>query len=180
MDLSLDSDELDLDVSSLTDEQLAVLAFDVAYEQQQRAVAGRDLAAISDRAFAKAFSGSRVAPPWLDGGLLVCPGLLVDKSKQSHDSTFVTVAPAGGDSHWVWESDSCVSDEIRKLPGKLRRNQSVTLVAVADNTEADMVSMQKRQGRLKVVKVASYEVRRGELVQVATRAKPATGGYEHR
>lgn len=180
MDLSLDGPYADIDVAALTDEQLAVLAVDVAAEQQRRAVESRDLAAISAAAFDEGFAGKRVMHPWMDGGLVLCPGQIVDKSKQSHDCTFVTVRPPGETSRWVWESDACLSDEIRKLPGERRHQQSVSMLAAVEGLELDVVTMQLRQGRHKLVAVASYEVRSGELVAVPSRSKAAPSGASHR
>ena len=179
MDLTLDGDA-GIDVATLTDEQLAVLAADIAYEQQVRALAGRDLTAITSVSFDAAFAGKRATFPWIDGGLLVCPGQILGKSKQSHDCTFVTVKPPGDTSRWVWESESCVSDEIRKLPSQQRHQQSISLVAAVDGLEVDVVTMQLRQGKHKLVGVVSFEVRAGALVSVATRSKAASEGATHR
>ncbi len=132
-----------------------------------------DLNALIELGFERGFSARGVARPWIESGVLICPGLLIEKSGQSHDCTFVSV---GGE--WVWRSDDVVGDEMRRSVTNGKTQQlSVSLVALVEGMELNVVSSQKRQGTHKMAKVESYVVRDGALVPVASRTV-STG--EHR
>lgn len=141
-------------------------------EQVRRALADAEPAAVAEDAFEGAgfdFRGNPVAP-YLFQGLLVCPGVKVEKSKTSHDCVFVSIG-----KEWVWESPDAVHDDMRQLPGTKVVKRSVTIVPVYEGLEYDVVASEARGGgRCQMKTVRSFEVRGGALVETKARTRGAS------
>lgn len=158
-------DVRDLDLAALPDRDLADLMLLVNAEQQRRAVAGGDPAALTETGFREGFSTPpAVMDPWVTGGILVAPGGRFDRGASSHRCTFVKVGGV-----WVWEHPAKISDEIRR-PGARDGMRSVTLVALNEGDRVDMVSARSRGGVHTMTSVRSFEYRAGDLHLVASRA----------
>lgn len=133
--------------------------------QIERAIESGDHDAIITRAFEIGFGRDGLGVlPWIDGDVIVCPGGLVSKSRTSHRCRFVSV-----DDVWVWDSGLLLREDKRSSPGADDGFRAVALIPVVDGTELDVVSGRARSGGHSVEHVVSYEVRRGELVEVGQR-----------
>lgn len=149
----------------LDDDQLTNLAAAVRQEQTGRAVARGDLDQIIAQAFDTGFGQDGLAVlPWIEGTVVVCPGGLVWSSRTSHTCRFVNV-----DDTWVWESHELIREDKRSTPGSRDGFRAVALLPVLEGMALDVVSGKARQGQHSVERVVSYEVRRGELVEVSQR-----------
>lgn len=158
-------------VDRLDADQLSNLAAVVAQVQRERAVARGDLDAIIAAAFESGFGNDGLGhQPWIEGTVIVCPGGLVSKSRASHRCRFVSV-----DDTWVWESHELIREDKRSTPGVHDGFRAVALLPVLDGMALDVVQGRSRGGQHSVDQVVSYEVRRGELVEVAQRTVSAAG-----
>ncbi len=155
----------------LDDDQLTNLAVAARHEQGRRAVARGDLDQIIAEAFDAGFGSDGLAHlPWIEGTVLVCPGGLVWSSRTSHTCRFASI-----DDTWVWDSNDLIREDKRSTPGTRDGFRAVALLPVLEGMEVDVVSGKARQGQHSVDRVVSYEVRSGELVEVAQRT-PARSG----
>ena len=102
--------------------------------------------------------------PWVDNGLIVCPGGTVAKSRTNHNCRFVSV-----DDTWVWESGLLLREDKRSSPGTDEGFRAVALLPLVDGIALDVVTGRARGGQHSVEHVVSYEVRTGELVEVSQR-----------
>lgn len=163
-----------VDLTALSDLDLANLGRSVADEQRRRAVEGGDLEALAEEAFAQAFAGGRVATPWMHEGLLVCPGRIVG-TDPNHACVFCRV-----DDAWSWESGEHLYDRMRDAvhQGKPAR-QSITILAVADGSTVERVTCRCRSGQHRMTESTTYEVTREGLVLVATRRGGAVPDARH-
>jgi len=152
-------------VAGLDSDGLSALAAMVGSEQRRRALAAEDPAAVMADAFDHGFDarGMAVAPWITQGGLLVCPGSKIHRSRQSHRCRFVAV----GDT-WVWEAADRVDDELRWLPGRTDSLHTVTLLAAVDGLVVDVVTSKASGGAHTRESASAWEVRAGELVAVAS------------
>lgn len=158
-------DEAPRVVERLGDDELANLAALARQEQAVRAVARGDLDEIIAQAFETGFGGDGLAHlPWVEGTVLVCPGGLVWSSRTSHTCRFVSI-----DDTWVWDSHDLIREDKRSTPGSRDGFRAVALVPLLEGMEVDVVSGKARQGQHSVERVVSYEVRAGDLVEVAQR-----------
>jgi hypothetical protein len=150
-----------LRLDRLSDRELTALAEGIKAEQQCRALASEDLGALVENAFASGFDGRGMAvDPWLTpGGLVVCPGSMVQRSRQSHRCRFVAVGDA-----WVWESPERVLDEIRPLHDGHESLQTVTLLAGWDGLVLDVITSRCRAGAHSRDSALALEVSGGRLV----------------
>lgn len=170
MGLLLDPDPLvgGAALRAASDAQLSALVTAVKSEQQRRALEGGDLDAIADHAFRDAFTSREPHVPWLEHGLLICPGLLVETSRLSHRCIFVAV----GD-HWCWEHPDTVFSDVRRLAeGSRSTRRSIAIIAAHDGIEYDVVSMRYR-GVHEVQSIRSFALVGGVVTAVATRARRA-------
>jgi hypothetical protein len=152
----------------LDDLELATLAEAVKDEQRRRALAVEDLSAVLEDAFSNGFDGRGMAvDPWLTpGGLVVCPGSMVQRSRQSHRCRFVAVGDA-----WVWESPERVIDEVRPLLDGHDSLQTVTLLAGWDGLVLDVVTSRCRSGVHTRDSSVAFEVLRSALVPCSATAR---------
>ena len=149
----------------LDGDQLANVAEVIRQLQRERAVARRDLDHIMGQAFEVGFGRDGLGVlPWVEGDVIVCPGGLVAKSRASHRCRFVSV-----DDTWIWESIDLIREDKRSSPGVDDGFRAVALLPVVTGMALDVVTGRARQGQHSVDQVVSYEVRRGELVEVAQR-----------
>ncbi len=158
-------------VRELDDDQLRDLAALVRDVQIERAIAGGDHDAIVAAAFDAGFGRDGLGVlPWVEGGVIVCPGGLVASSRSSHRCRFVSV-----DDVWVWDSGLLLREDKRATPGTSDGFRAIALIPRVDGTALDVVSGRARSGRHAVHHVVSYEVRRGTLVEVSQRSVTPAG-----
>ncbi|MFV0317103.1 MAG: hypothetical protein ACK5O2_09110, partial [Microthrixaceae bacterium] len=103
------------------------------------------------------------------GGLLVCPGAKIHRSKANHRCRFVAV----GDT-WVWDAADRVVDELRRLPNDRDSIQTVTVLAAVDGLVIEVVTSKATGGRHERQSAVAYEVRGGELLPTALRSTPSS------
>ncbi len=149
----------------LDEAELSHVADVVRQHQIQRASAKGDHDAIIKNAFELGF-GANGLPllPWVEGAVIVCPGGMVAKSKSSHRCRFVSV-----DDVWIWDSAELLREDKRSNPGSGVGFKAVGLLPLVSGLALDVVSGRSRSGQHAVEHVISYEVRRGELVEVSQR-----------
>lgn len=146
-------------------DELHLLAEAVRQAQLELSIGAGDHDAIIARAFETGFGRDGLGVlPWVEGEVIVCPGGLVSKSRTSHRCRFVSV-----DDVWVWDSGLLLREDKRSSPGVDEGFRAVALVPLVDGTAIDVVSGRARAGGHSVEHVVSYEVRRGELVEVSQR-----------
>lgn len=152
-------------VRSLDGDELHHLAEAVRQVQIERAVDSGDFDAIIASAFETGFGRDGLGLlPWVEGELVVCPGGLVATSRTNHRCRFVSV-----DGVWVWDSGLLLREDKRSSPGADEGFRAVALLPAVDGTTLDVVSGRARSGGHQVDHVVSYEIRGGELVEVAQR-----------
>jgi len=158
-------------LAAASEVELANTIAAILAEQHQRALSGGDLDALVEQAFVDGFTRTgQATPPWLSGGWLICPGYRRDRSATSHECCFVSV-----DGRWVWEL-SPAADVVRQVPGPKSHTQTVTVVFVEEGAKIDMVSSASRSGSSCQMRSArSFQIRAGELVEVAIRARKPDG-----
>ncbi len=150
----------------LDDDQLTNLAAAARQLQAERAVARGDLDQIIASAFEDGFGSDGLAVgPWIEGSVLVCPGGLVWPSKSRHVCRFISI-----DDTWVWDSHDLIREDKRSTPGSRDGFRAVALLPVLEGMAVDVVSGKSRSGQHSVDRVISYEVRSGQLIEVAQRA----------
>ncbi len=155
----------------LDGDELSNLAEVVRQIQRRRALARGDLDEVVANAFEVGFGRDGLGLlPWIEGDVIVCPGGLVSRSRTSHRCRFVSV-----DDTWVWESSELIREDKRSSPGAEDGFRAVALVPVVDGMALDVVSGKARQGQHSVERVVSYEVRRGDLVEVSQRTVTPAG-----
>jgi hypothetical protein len=165
--------ELEALVAGMAGEDLSVLASMVRDEQQRRALEAEDLEAVTEDAFANGFDGRGMAvAPWITpGGLLVCPGSKIHRSRQSHRCRFVAVG-----ERWVWDAHERLCDEVRQYPQRSDSIQTVTVLAAVDGLVVDLVTSKASGGVHTRESAAAWEVLAGELVPTAP-TSGASGGH---
>lgn len=152
-------------VRDMSDDELHHVAELVRQVQIERAIESGDHDAIIAAAFETGFGRDGLGTlPWVEGSVIVCPGGTVAKSRTSHRCRFVSV-----DDAWVWESGLLLREDKRSSPGTDEGFRAVALLPLVDGTALDVVSGRQRSGQHAVEHVVSYEVRGGELVEVAQR-----------
>ncbi|MEO0478838.1 MAG: hypothetical protein AAF196_05105 [Planctomycetota bacterium] len=160
-------------VGKLSDDLLIHLGAAIREEVQERALAAGDRDAVLAAAFESGFGRDGLAVlPWIEGAFVVCPGGLVAKSRKNHRCQFVSV-----DDTWIWESSDLIHEEKRSTPGAEDGFRAVALLPIIEGMELDVVRQKMRQGQHAVERVVSYEVRRGELVEVAQRNVNSRGSH---
>ena len=155
-----------------SDVQLAHTVAAVLAEQHRRALAGGDIEAMVEQAFIDGFtSRGEATAPWLEGGLLFCPGMRRDKSATSHECTFVSI-----DGRWVWDHGNVTVDTMRQIPGAKVVKQSITVLPALEGSKIDMVASTSKSGApCQMRKARSFQVRAGELVEVEGRVRAPQG-----
>lgn len=158
-------------VAKLSDDLLIHLSAAIREEIRDRALASGDRDAVIAAAFESGFGRDGLAvQPWIEGSFIVCPGGLVAKNRMNHRCQFVSV-----DDTWIWESGELLHEEKRSTPGAEDGFRAVAVLPIVEGMGLDVVRAKMRQGQHAVERVVSYEVRRGELVEVAQRNVSAHG-----
>ena len=153
-------------VERLSDDALTELSAAIREEVHRRALAHGDRDAIVAAAFETGFGRDGLAhPPWVEAGLVVCPGGLFGKNRANHRCRFVSVSGV-----WIWESSELLHESKRSLPGAEEGFRAVALLPLVEGLELDLVRGRLRRGQHSIDQVVSLEVRRGELVEVSQRA----------
>ena len=154
-----------------SDDELANLGEVVRQIQRERAVARGDLDGIIAAAFESGFGSDGLGVlPWREGNVLVCPGGIISKSRTSHRCRFVSV-----DDTWIWDSGELIREDKRSSPGPVDGFRAIALLPVVNGLSLDVVSGKARGGQHSVDRVVSFEVRRGELVEVSQRLVAPAG-----
>lgn len=152
-------------------DELANVAEAARQIQRERAVARGDLDEIIADGFEAGFGADGLAlPPWVEGDVVVCPGGMVSKSKTNHRCRFISV-----NDQWIWESHELIREDKRSTPGAYDGFRAVALLPVVSGMNLDLVSGKARRGMHSVDRVTSFEVRRGELIEVSQRKVSPTG-----
>ena len=76
---------------------------------------------------------------------------------------------------WVWDSAELIDEVKRSSPGTDDGFRAVALIPIVEGTALDVVSGRLRSGQHRVEQVVSYEVRKGELVEVSQRTVAGPG-----
>ena len=153
------------ELRATTSDELHHIAEAVRQVQIERAIRSGDHDALIARGFETGFGRDGLAmTPWTEGDVIVCPGGMVSKSRSSHRCRFVSV-----DDVWVWESGLLLREDKRSSPGAEDGFRAVALVPLVDGITLDVVTGRARSGGHAVEHVVSFEVRAGELVEVAQR-----------
>jgi len=153
-------------VAALSDHALVELGAAIREEVARRARSTGDQDAILDAAFERGFARDGLGVlPWIEPPFVVCPGGLVAKNRANHRCQFVSV-----DDRWVWESADLIREDKRSVGAADEGFRAIALVPLVDGTALDVVSGRARSGGHSVEHVVSYEVRRGELVEVSQRS----------
>jgi hypothetical protein len=141
-------------------------------ELRVRARARGDLDEMVEVGFARGFTSTGMATsPWIESGLILCPGSVVVNSSASHECSFVNVADT-----WIWESDEALLDVVRQVPAGAKTHQrSVSILDAREGLEFNVLVSRMRQGSHALKRGTSYVVRGGALVVVSTRAVRADG-----
>ena len=156
---------------NLSDDVLAHLAAALRDEVRRRAVSGGNLDALTEQAFESGFGRDGLGTmPWVDGSVIVCPGSIVAKSRTNHRCRFVSV-----DDVWIWESVDLIQEEKLSHPGRTEGFKAVALLPLIEGMSLDVVTGKARAGQHSVDRVVSFEVRRGELVEVSQRQVSGRG-----
>lgn len=153
------------ELRAMTSDELHHLAEAVRQVQIERAIRSGDHDAVIARAFEIGFGRDGLGVmPWIEGDLIVCPGGMISKSRTSHRCRFISI-----DDVWVWDSGLLLREDKRSSPGTDDGFRAVALVPLVDGTSVDVVSGRARSGGHAVEHVVSFEVRQGDLVEVAQR-----------
>lgn len=154
----------------MDDHDLSEVAQMVRDLQRERALLAEDLEAVVADGFERGFDHRGMAlDPWITpGGLVVCPGAKIHRSRANHRCRFAAV----GDT-WVWESPERVVDELRRLPDDRDSIQTVTVLAAVDGLVLEVVTSKASGGRHNRQSSIAFEVRSGELVPAMPTASPS-------
>lgn len=154
----------------MDDHDLSEVAQMVRDLQRERALLAEDLEAVVADGFERGFDHRGMAlDPWITpGGLVVCPGAKIHRSRANHRCRFAAV----GDT-WVWESPERVVDELRRLPDDRDSIQTVTVLAAVDGLVLEVVTSKASGGRHSRQSSIAFEVRSGELVPAMPTASPS-------
>jgi len=157
-------------IDRLDEDELTNLGAVVRQIQSERAVARGDLDEIIAQAFETGFGKDNLATlPWVEHGVLVCPGGLVWNSRASHNCRFVSI-----NNTWVWDCFELIREDKRSITGKKDGFRAVALVPVTEGLEVDAVTGKARAGQHSVDRIISYEIRKGKLVEVSQRILTGT------
>ncbi len=157
--------------AKLPDDVLAHLAAALRDEVRKRAIDSGDHDALIEQAFEEGFGRDGLGmPPWISGAVIVCPGSIVAKNRTNHRCRFVSV-----DDVWIWDSIELIEEQKRSHPGRDDGFKAVALLPITEAMTLDLVTGRARGGQHSVERVVSYEVRRGELVEVSQRTISARG-----
>lgn len=140
--------------------------------QHERALTGGDIDAMVENAFLGGFtSKGEAGRPWVEHGLLICPGSRKDKSATSHDCTYVSV-----EGEWAFATGTHIADVSRQVPGPRMHRQSITVLPLVEGCRLDLVTSAARSGGpCEMKKALCFQVRGGALVEVSARARKPDG-----
>jgi len=157
--------------AKLPDETLHHLAAAISDEARNRAIDQGDEEAVIADGFETGFAHNGLAVlPWISEPYIVAPGGLVGKNRGSHKCRFVSV-----NDTWVWDCAELINEEKRSSPGTNEGFRAVALLPIIEGMELDVVQGKNRSGQHSVDLVISFEVRRGELVEVSQRTVAPAG-----
>lgn len=153
------------------DAELSSLGEAIKQIQRLRALARGDLDEIVDAAFEVGFGDDDLSVmPWRQGNVIVCPGGIINKSRNSHRCRFVSV-----DGTWIWDSIELIREDKRDFPGPVDGFRAIGLLPVVNGLTLDVVSGRARSGQHSVDRVVSFAVKQGDLVEVSQRNVGAAG-----
>jgi hypothetical protein len=130
-------------------------------------LAAQTLQEVAADAFGAGFDHHHAALlPWMEDGLLVCPGSVLGTAV-SHRCRFVAL-----DGRWCWEHPMAIYDEIRRTETLRPRFASVTLVGIEPGSEIVVVDSTVRRAVHRMTRTVVMVLENGALtvVHVGTRA----------
>jgi len=150
-------------VAALSDQDLRDLITLCQVEQRRRAIAGGDLEALAERSFELGFTRrGESKEPWLEGGLLICPGYRKGGGGRNYKCSFVSI-----DGTWVWLHEATAHDVVRS--GRNHDVTTISIVAAWEGMEFDAVRISFKDGGRDFGGTKSYRVTDGKLDLVSTR-----------
>jgi hypothetical protein len=161
------TEEIMLTLNNATDHEIAQIVDALRSTQHARALSRGDLEELVEVGFAKGFdSKGHAKNPWVEQGVVICPGSVDKRSAASHECAFVHV----GDS-WIWESEILLVDDVRHtVLGTHAQQRSISLLDASNDLELDFIKSKERQRAHTRVSVTSYRVQDGDVVLVPTRS----------
>lgn len=168
--------EVEREVESMTDGELAHLARLVLDQQSARALSSADPAAILSQAFSDGFDrkGAPSDPYLAPGGVLVCLGYR-SGSQTSHSCAFVSV----DGEHKAWEHPSLIKDEMRYVDGDQAKMRSASLIPAIEGTTVTIVHARRSSAApgCKMKRASSYEIVDGALKPVDAPPSPSLSSH---
>lgn len=164
-----------MELTLLADDELWDLAAGVRAEQRRRSLESGDLEAVVEDAFVRGFDARGMATdPWIaPGGLVVCPGSKIGRSRSAHRCRFVALTDC-----WVWESGERVCDEVRPLLDGRDSLQTVTVLAPWEGLTLDVITSKASAGVHTRDAAHAFELRGGRLEPAP--ASSTLGGHPRR
>jgi len=148
-------------VGELHDVDLHLLVSAVHEEQQRRALAAGDPYALAEEAMQSSFDRRGLAAmPYVERGVLVCPGAVVGKSQTSHLCRFVVV-----DEQWVWDHPAVLLDRVDEV-GHHSRKTVTLLPALAGMTVTAVHSKKSAEGHRRIA-ADTFTVTEAGLVEAS-------------
>lgn len=103
--------------------------------------------------------------PYIEDGLLYCPGIKTSRSSLAHKCTFVSIG-----NKWCWENDNKLKDEMIFTQNELGKTvNSLTILPLEEGTILDVVHCKASGVEHKVINVQTYEIIDNVLVVVKSR-----------
>ena len=106
--------------------------------------------------------------PNISSGVLIALGQKIERSRFSHDCSFLKV----GDG-WCWDHPDKIDDEIRTGAGRFNGMRSVTLIPALEGMSFDQIVMKMRNGVHEVKAVNSFTIIDSKIVPTASRKSQA-------
>lgn len=154
-----------LSVATMSDLAIHSAIVELRAEQQRRAIELCDPDALVELGFQDGFKVDGLPrDPWLQGGVLICPGARIDKSVSSHDCGFARI-----DDAWVWESESKIVDVVRNVAQRRVQMRSVTLIATHEGMSVDMIYAAAKSGAHRMKSARAFLITDGQLQLHSTR-----------
>ena len=173
-DTSADLDTVLSTITSLSDLSVSALITELQQEQRRRRLAAGDIDERIEEKFATGFKGRGLcAVPWIEDGVLWCPGEIIATSQSAHICQFVAL----GDEGWCYESDLKLGEVIKyKDKGG---QQSLTACEYHDGLEVVVVEMKASMGNHSMQKARTYKIVGDDLEYVGHRKAQPNSLHSH-
>ena len=111
------------------------------------------------------YSSNLKLAPYVEDGLVYCPGIKTSRSALSHKCTFISVS-----NKWCWEDESKLSDEMIFTQNDSGKTvNSLTILPLTEGLVLDVVSCKASGSAHKVISVRTYEIIDGNLISIKSR-----------